>query len=86
MKYVWNDKKREFPLSKVCAILDISVSGFRPWQRDGKPNSKRLTDIQMLELIQSIHAAELKWIYSSPRIFESCVIVGFRHLRNGLNA
>ena len=37
------------------------------WQHGGKPNRKRLTDIQMLALIQSIHA-ELKGIYGSPRM------------------
>ena len=67
MKYAWIDKQREFHLTEVCAILDVSVSGYRSWQRGGKPNRKRLTDIQMLALIQSIHA-ELKGIYGSPRM------------------
>ena len=76
MKYAWIDKQREFPLTEVCAILDVSVSGYRSWQRGGKPNRKRLTDIQMLALIQSIHA-ELKGIYGSPRMVRELRDRGF---------
>jgi putative transposase len=56
--------------------LDVSVSGYRSWQRGGKPNRKRLTDIQMLALIQSIHA-ELKGIYGSPRMVRELRDRGF---------
>ena len=76
MKYAWIDKQREFPLTEVCAILNVSVSGYRSWQRGGKPNRKRLTDIQMLALIQSIHA-ELKGIYGSPRMVRELRDRGF---------
>lgn len=76
MKYAWIDKQRELPLTEVCAILDVSVSGYRSWQRGGRPNRKRLTDIQMLALIQSIHA-ELKGIYGSPRMVRELRDRGF---------
>ena len=76
MKYAWIDKQRELPLTEVCAILDVSVSGYRSWQRGGRPNRKRLTDTQMLALIQSIHA-ELKGIYGSPRMLRELRIRGF---------
>lgn len=76
MKYAWIDKQREFPLTEVCAILDVSVSGYRSWQRGGRPNRKRLTDTQMLALIQSIHA-ELKGIYGSPRMVRELRDRGF---------
>ena len=56
--------------------MDVSVSGYRSWQRGGKPNRKRLTDIQMLALIQSIHA-ELKGIYGSPRMVRELRDRGF---------
>jgi putative transposase len=76
VKYAWIDKQREFPLTEVCAILDVSVSGYRSWQRGGRPNRKRLTDTQMLALIQSIHA-ELKGIYGSPRMVRELRDRGF---------
>jgi hypothetical protein len=28
VKYAWIDKQREFPHTEVCAILDVSVSGY----------------------------------------------------------
>ena len=67
MKYAWIDKQQEFSLAEMCTILDVSVSGYRSWKRGGKLDRKRLTDTQMLTLIQSIHA-ELKGIYGSSRI------------------
>ncbi len=76
MKYAWIDKQRGFSLTEVCTILDVSVSGYRSWQRGGKPNRKRLTDTQMLALIQSIHA-ELKGIYGSPRMVRELRDRGF---------
>lgn len=48
MKYAWIDKQREFALAQMCAVLDVSVSGYRAWKRGGKPGRKRLTDAQML--------------------------------------
>ncbi len=52
------------------------MSGYRSWQPDGKPNRKRLTDIQVLALIQSIHA-ELKGIYGNQRMVRELRDSGF---------
>ena len=76
MKYAWIDKQREFSLAEMCTILAVSVSGYRSWKRGGKPDRKRLTDTQMLMLIQSIHA-ELKGIYGSPRMVRELRDRGF---------
>ncbi len=51
----------------MCQVLDVSESGYRAWKRGGKPYRKRLTDAQMLVLIQTIHA-EFKGAYGSPRM------------------
>ena len=68
MKYAWIDAERNaFELAKMCAVLDVSVSGYRAWKRGGAPNRKRLTDAQMLALIRAIHA-EFKGAYGSPRM------------------
>ena len=61
------DAQRGFALAEMGAVLDVSVSGYRAWKRGGKPEKKRLTDTQMLVLIQSIHA-EFKGAYGSPRM------------------
>jgi len=52
------------------------VSGYRSWKRGGKLDRKRLMDIQMLTLIQSIHA-ELKGIYGSPGMVRELCGRGF---------
>jgi transposase InsO family protein len=68
VKYAWIDTQRDaFGLDEMCTVLNVSVSGYRAWKRGGKPGRKRLTDAQMLMLIQSIHA-EYREIYGSPRM------------------
>jgi len=68
VKYAWIDAQRpDFGLNEMCRLLDVSESGYRAWQRGGKPCRKRLTDAQMLALIKSIHA-EFKGSYGSPRM------------------
>ena len=34
-------KQRKFSLAEMCAILDVSVSGYRSWKRGGKPDRKQ---------------------------------------------
>ena len=56
MKYAWIDgKRRDFGLDEMCAVLDVSESGYRSWKSGGRLQRKRLTDAQMLALIQAIH-------------------------------
>jgi len=51
----------------MCDALAVSVSGYRAWKRGGSPTRKRLTDAQLLAVIQAIHK-ELKGAYGSPRM------------------
>lgn len=68
MKYAWIDaQSKAFALNEMCAILDVSISGYRAWKSGGTPDRKRLTDAQMLAVIRAIHA-ELKGAYGSPRM------------------
>lgn len=77
MKYAWIDGQRPaFDLSEMCAVLDVSISGYRAWKRGGTPDRKRLSDTQMLTLIQAIHA-ELKGAYGSPRMVRELRARGF---------
>ncbi|MBK7023788.1 MAG: hypothetical protein IPH41_09865 [Sulfuritalea sp.] len=60
MKYAWIDTHRdEFELAPMCEALTVSMSGYRAWKGGGSPTRTRLTDTQMLALIQAIHQ-ELK--------------------------
>jgi putative transposase len=77
VKYAWIDTRRtEYGLDEMCRVLDVSESGYRAWKRGGKPQRKRLTDSQMLALIQSIHV-ELKGAYGSPRMVKELRGRGF---------
>jgi putative transposase len=68
VKYAWIDTQRPYyALLEMCPVLSVSVSGYRAWKRGGKPYRKRLSDAQMLALIQAIHA-EFKGSYGSPRM------------------
>ena len=37
----------------MCAVFEVSVSGYRAWQRGGIPGRERLTDAQMLAIIRT---------------------------------
>jgi transposase InsO family protein len=77
VKYAWIDvQRKDYGLDTMCSVLDVSVSGYRSWKRGGKLNRKRLTDAQMLALIQAIHA-EFKGIYDSPRMVRELRSRGF---------
>lgn len=77
MKYAWIETHRKhYGLDEMCRVLDVSESGYRSWKRGGKLYRKRLTDTQMLVLIQSIHA-EFKEAYGSPRMVRELRSRGF---------
>jgi Transposase and inactivated derivatives len=77
MKYAWIDTQRKlFPLPAMCTTLAVSHSGYRAWKRGGRANRKRLTEAQMLALIQSVHK-ELKGAYGSPRMVRELRARGF---------
>ena len=57
MRYAWIvEQGKSYSLAEMCAVLEVSISGYRAWKRGGTPNRKRLTDSQMVALIRAIHA------------------------------
>ncbi|WP_338846235.1 IS3 family transposase [Massilia sp. W12] len=77
VKYAWMDGQiKSYALTEMCAVLDVSISGYRAWKRGGTPERKRLKDAQMLAVIRAIHA-ELKGAYGSPRIVRELRKRGF---------
>jgi hypothetical protein len=65
VKYAWIDAHRDqFALAELCAVLQVSVSGYRAWKRGGTADRQGLSDTQLLVLIQSIHpesVSSLHW-------------------------
>jgi putative transposase len=77
VKYAWIETQRTcFPLPAMCETLAVSISGYRAWRRGGCPNRKRLTDAQLLGLVQAIHK-ELRGAYGSPRMLREIRARGF---------
>jgi putative transposase len=77
VRYAWIDAQcRGYGLDEMCRVLDVSESGYRSWKRGGKPYRKRLTDAQMVALIQTIHA-EFKGAYGSPRMVRELRLRGY---------
>jgi putative transposase len=77
VKYAWIDAHRDqFTLAELCAVLHVSVSGYRVCKRGGTADRQGLTDTQLLVLIQSIHT-ELKGAYGSPRMLRELRARGF---------
>jgi putative transposase len=55
VKYAWMDAHgKTYGLTEMGAVLDVSISGYRPWKRGGTKDRKRLTDAQMLTAIRAI--------------------------------
>jgi len=77
VKYAWiQTHRRWYPLALLCALLEVSVSGFRAWLRGGSPERKRPTDTQVVTLMRAIHA-EVKAAYGSPRMLRELRERGF---------
>jgi putative transposase len=77
VKYAWiAEQGKSFPLTEMCDVLNVSISGYQAWKRGGRPDRKRLTDAQMLALIRAIHA-EIRGAYGSPRMVRELRSRGF---------
>jgi len=78
VKYAWIERHRAiYPLGLMCALLAVSLNGFRAWLRGGSAARKRLTDAQLVALIGAIHT-QVKCAYGSPRMLEELRARGFR--------
>jgi putative transposase len=70
------DYRDEFPVTRMCQVLEISASGYYAWR--GRPVSQREQDNQeLLDQIKEIHAASRK-TYGSPRVHADLVDQGIR--------
>jgi len=76
VKYAWIERHRAiYPLALMCALLAVSLNGFRAWLRGGSPDRQRLSEAQVVALIRAIHA-EVKCAYA--RMLDELRARGFR--------
>lgn len=69
MRYrVIRDQATQYPVTLLCAVLQVSRSGYYAWRQC--PESRRAQeDRRLLPLIRAAHAAS-KQTYGSPRIYQ----------------
>jgi putative transposase len=69
VRYAFIEQHRgSYPLQGLCAVLQVSDSGFASWQR-GEGPQRWLSDRQLLAHIREVHE-ETKAAYGSPRIYQ----------------
>ena len=62
------DHRDEFPVRRMCKVLDVSRSGYYAWR--GRPRSKReMANQQLYKKIKAVYNESHK-TYGSPRIYE----------------
>lgn len=81
MRYQFiQDHQNEFPVQRMCKVLDVSASGYYAWQT--RPVSQRAqTNEKLLPKIQAIHSRSRK-TYGSPRVHAELVEDGFKIGKN----
>lgn len=69
MRYQFIEGHREeFPIRRMCGVLDVSPSGYYGWRR--RPVSPReMANQELVKQIREIHAESYQ-TYGSPRIYE----------------
>jgi len=69
MRYQFIEGHREeFPIRRMCRVLDVSPSGYYGWRR--RPVSPReMANRELVKQIKKIHAESYE-TYGSPRIYE----------------
>ena len=70
MKYAWIERHvGVWPVARLCRALGVSESGFKCWRQGGQACGQRLSDVQLLTHLQSIHV-QFKGAYGSPRMYK----------------
>jgi transposase InsO family protein len=81
VKFAWIQAHRqEFEVETLCAVLDVSRSGFYAWNGRGPSERKKRSD-ELLNEIRRVHA-ESRRIYGSPRVFKELNELGIKGCEN----
>lgn len=65
-RHISAEKALGFPVSRMCALLEVSPSGYYEWAARA-PSDRALSDAWLIEKITQIWAANRK-VYGAPRI------------------
>lgn len=70
----------EFPLSRLCAVLGVSVSGYYAWLKR-EPSARTLENATLTEHITAVWH-KFRKIYGAPRIWPELLAMGIQVSRN----
>jgi|SRR5580698_5882254 putative transposase len=74
--------KNDFPILSLCAIMDVSTSGYYDWhQRQDCPGQRALENQSLAREIGLIHS-QSRHTYGSPRVMQELRKKGRRHGRH----
>jgi len=74
--------KTEYPIRSLCAVLEVSASGYYDWvERQTQPGPRAQENVQLAAQILQIHQAS-RQTYGSPRIQFELSRTGQLHGRN----
>ncbi len=74
--------KTEHPIRSLCAVLEVSCSGYYDWvNRSAQPGPRAQENARLVVQITQIHLKSRK-TYGSPRIRQELLKVGHAHGRN----
>jgi hypothetical protein len=65
-RHISAEKAHGFPVSRMCALLGVSASGYSEWAAR-IPSERALSDAWLIEKIKVIWAENRK-VYGAPRI------------------
>ncbi len=75
MRYAFITKhRRQYPLARLCDMLEVSVSGYHDWL--DRPESNRSRENRMLTAKIKRYHQQSRQIYGSPKIHEDLVSEG----------
>jgi len=81
MRYQFiQDHQNEFPVQRMCKVLDVSASGYYAWQT--RPTSQRAqANEKLLAKIRAVHSQSRK-TYGSPRVHAELAVDGVKVGKN----
>ena len=80
MKYQFiAEHRQEYPITTMCGVLEVSVSGYYSW-RKREPSQHARSDAQLAEQVKTAFQAN-RGIYGSPRVHAELRAQGFHCAR-----
>ena len=72
--------REEYPIQRMCAVLEVSASGYYAWRRR-TPSRREMANQELVAEIKTVHL-EYRQTYGSPRMQVELVARGFSASEN----